>query len=260
MSEIRNLIVTGGATGIGRATALRWARDGGGVGIIDTNIDAAREVAGLALARGARAALAVPADVRSEIEVQNAVDNIAETLGGVSHGFANAGIDRGGRLHELPIGVWDSVITTNLTGVFLTCKHILRHMTAAKIPGAIVCTASPLAYTAIQTGGMTAYSAAKGGIIALARAAAIEYAADNIRINTIIPGATETALMWANVPPRNIPDIRTSIDNIIPMGHLASPDEIAAAVAWLLSPQSSYVTGSTLVCDGGILALSALPA
>ena len=99
-----------------------------------------------------------------------------------------------------------------------------------------------------------AYSASKGGISALIRCLAVDYAPYRIRVNAIVPGATETALMWDNVPPQDIPALRATVHTEFPLGRLAEPEEPARAIAWLLSEQASYVTGSHLICDGGILA------
>jgi NAD(P)-dependent dehydrogenase (short-subunit alcohol dehydrogenase family) len=103
-------------------------------------------------------------------------------------------------------------------------------------------------------GAAGAYSASKGGISALVRCMAVDYAKYGIRVNAVVPGATETRLMWANVEPSAMPEMRRRICEEVPLGRLASPEEPARAVVWLLSDESSYVTGSHLVCDGGILA------
>src|SRR6185437_4402237 len=153
--------------------------------------------------------------------------------------FANAGIDTGGPIHDLPLATWSLVIETNLTGVFLSCKHALRAMLAAGIPGSIVCTSSPTGFVALAAGGTGVYSATKAGISALVRCMAIDYARHGIRVNAIVPGATETALMWNNVAEENIPEMRQVMSNEIPLGRLAQPEDPARAVGWLLSDESS---------------------
>jgi NAD(P)-dependent dehydrogenase (short-subunit alcohol dehydrogenase family) len=149
-------------------------------------------------------------------------------------------------------------LATNLNGIYLTCKHAIREMLAAQRGGSIVCTSSPSSFLAIAAGGAGAYSASKGGISALVRCLAVDYARDGIRVNAVVPGATETALMWASVPEEQRPGIRQQICTEIPLGRVAEPEEPARAVLWLLSEESSYVTGSHLVCDGGILAKSSI--
>jgi NAD(P)-dependent dehydrogenase (short-subunit alcohol dehydrogenase family) len=172
--------------------------------------------------------------------------------------FANAGMDTGGFLHELPFDTWRRVLDTNLTGVYLTCKYALQHLIQAGTGGSIVCTSSPAASVAFAAGGAGAYSASKGGISAMMRCMAVDYARYGIRVNAVVPGATETKLMWANVDPAAMPEMRQRICAEVPMGRLASPDEPARAVVWLLSDDASYVTGSHLVCDGGILAKASI--
>ena len=167
-------------------------------------------------------------------------------------------MDAGGFLHELPCETWKRVLDTNLTGIYLTCKYALRQILKAGTPGSIVCTSSPAASVAFAAGAAGAYSASKGGISALVRCMAVDYARYGIRVNAVVPGATETRLMWANVDPSAMPEMRRRICEEVPLGRLASPDEPARAVVWLLSDESSYVTGSHLVCDGGILAKASI--
>jgi NAD(P)-dependent dehydrogenase (short-subunit alcohol dehydrogenase family) len=161
-------------------------------------------------------------------------------------------------IHELSAASWRLVLETNLTGVFLTCKHGLRQMLGSKIRGSIVCTSSPTGFVALAAGAGGAYSATKGGISSLIRCMAIDYAPYGIRVNAVVPGATETSLMWSSVSVEDIPQMRRRISGEIPLGRLAKPEEQAEAVAWLLSERSAYVTGSHLVCDGGILAKASI--
>jgi NAD(P)-dependent dehydrogenase (short-subunit alcohol dehydrogenase family) len=199
-------------------------------------------------------ALATGCDVRHENEVRDAFRQSAESLGPAWGVFANAGIDEGGAIHELALEKWNNIVGTNLTGVFLTCKYGLQQMLAAGIAGSIVCSASPCGLVALPVGGVGAYSATKGGISALVRCMAVDYASRGIRVNAIVPGSTETGMMWNNVSPEEIERMRAQLNQEIPLGRLAQPEDIARAVIWLLSDESSYVTGSQLVCDGGILA------
>lgn len=251
----KTVIVTGGGAGIGRAAVLLCAEQGASVGILDINHEAALAVAEEARRSGTAQAVGIRCDVRSEAEVQNAFVQVEERLGPAYGVFANAGIGTGGgMLHELDYAVWEKVISTNLSGIFLTCKYGLRSMLAAGQGGSIVCTSSPTSFIAMAAGGVPAYSAAKGGISALVRCLAIDYAKYGIRVNAIVPGATETQLMWDNVSQDEVARMREVIHMEVPLGRLAEPQEPARAVAWLLSEQASYITGSHLICDGGILA------
>jgi NAD(P)-dependent dehydrogenase (short-subunit alcohol dehydrogenase family) len=173
--------------------------------------------------------------------------------------FANAGIGTGGgMLHELDLATWNRVMAVNLGGIFLCCKYALRSMVESGQGGSIVCTSSPTAFAALAAGGVPAYSSSKGGISSLVRCLAVDYARYGIRVNAIAPGATETKLMWDNVPPEEIPRVRETVHQEVPLGRLAQPEEIAQAAIWLLSDESSYVTGSHLICDGGILAKASI--
>jgi NAD(P)-dependent dehydrogenase (short-subunit alcohol dehydrogenase family) len=253
-TQARTIVITGGGSGIGKAVALLSAKRGDNVAVIDRDEDGANITADEARRNGAKDALGLRCNVASEKEIAEAFERIFEALGAPYGLFANAGIDVGGLLHELPLETWHLVLETNLTGVFLASKYALRKMLAMKIPGSIVCTSSPTGFVALAAGGAGAYSATKAGISALVRCMAVDYARYGIRVNAIVPGATETRLMWNNVPAEEIPRMRDQVSKEIPLGRLAQPEDPAKAVVWLLSEESSYVTGSHLVCDGGILA------
>jgi NAD(P)-dependent dehydrogenase (short-subunit alcohol dehydrogenase family) len=251
-------VVTGGGAGIGRAVVMQCAARGDRVAVLDIDGPSAHDTAAAALAAGAAAALAVECDVSSEGDVAQAFEKTAACLGPIYGAFANAGMDAGGFLHELPFETWRRVLDTNLTGVYLTCKYALQQILKAGTPGSIVCTSSPAASVGFAAGAAGAYSASKGGISSLVRCLAVDYARYAIRVNAVVPGATESRLMWANVDPAAQPEMRRRICEEVPLGRLASPEEPARAVVWLLSEESSYVTGSHLVCDGGILAKASI--
>lgn len=254
----RVIVITGGGHGIGRAAALLCAKRGDSVCLLDLDASAAEVSANECLKNGAYAALALQCDVSDEPSVMAALERSGKELGPVWGLFANAGIDRGGPIHQLDLGTWQEVIRTNLTGTFLTCKHALRQMLVVQSGGSIVCTSSPGSLVAFAAGGAAAYSASKAGVSSLVRSIAIEYARFSIRANSIVPGATETGLMWSRVPESGIMPTRVQLQAQIPLGRLATAEEPAGAAAWLLSDASSYVTGSQLVCDGGVLAKSSL--
>jgi NAD(P)-dependent dehydrogenase (short-subunit alcohol dehydrogenase family) len=253
-SQNRLIVITGGGSGIGRATALLCARRGDRVAILDKNGESAEQAAADAIAEGASGAVGLACDVSDETQVAQAFALIHTQFGAPYGIFANAGIDIGGLIHEMPLELWKRVLDTNLTGIFLTCKHGLQQMLAAQIAGSIVCTSSPTGFIALAAGGSGAYSATKGAISSLVRCLAIDYAKYGIRVNAIVPGATETSLMWANVSAGAVEPMRAQLCREIPLGRLAQPEDPARIVAWLLSDETAYMTGSHLVCDGGILA------
>lgn len=256
--EGRAFVVTGGAAGIGRAVALCLAERKARVAILD--LDAARSEATVeeALAGGAQEAVAIPCDVSSEASVMDAISRVRAQLGVPCGLFANAGVDQGGPLDSLPLETWRRVLDTNLTGVFLMCKHTIQLMLTEGVSGSIVCTSSPGAYVGFSSGGMGAYGASKGGVSALVRSMAVDYAKFGIRVNAVVPGPTETTLMWASVPESDRDEMRKTIQSEVPLGRLADPEEPARAAVWLLSDESSYVTGSHLICDGGVLAKASI--
>jgi NAD(P)-dependent dehydrogenase (short-subunit alcohol dehydrogenase family) len=253
-SENRLIVITGGGGGIGRAAALLCARRGDRVAILDKNGESAKQAADAARVEGASGAVGLACDVTDEAQVAQAFGLIYEQLGAPWGIFANAGIDVGGLIHEMPLELWKHILDTNLTGIFLTCKHGLQQMLAAQIPGSIVCTSSPAGFIALAAGGSGAYSATKGAISSLVRCMAIDYAKFGIRVNAIAPGATETGMMWSNVSAGEIETMRAQLCREIPLGRLAQPEDPARIVAWLLSDESAYMTGSHVICDGGILA------
>jgi NAD(P)-dependent dehydrogenase (short-subunit alcohol dehydrogenase family) len=254
----RTIVVTGGAEGIGRAVVVLCAARGDNVAVLDKCVEGANATAEEAVKRGAKSALGLLCDVTQEEQIEKAFDVISERLGAPYGLFTSAAIDLGGLIHELPAATWQQVLDTNLTGTFLACKHALRRMRQAEVPGSIVCASSPTGSVALAAGGSGAYSTTKGGISSLVRCMAIDYAPYGIRVNAVVPGATETRLMWSNVATEDIPRMRQVLSKEIPLGRLAQPEEPARAAVWLLSEDSSYVTGSHLVCDGGILAKASI--
>lgn len=252
------IVVTGGGSGIGRATALLAARRGARVGVLDRDGDAATSAAAEALALGAPNAVGIACDVTSHAQVAAAFAALGEQLGAPHGLFAAAGIDVGGLAHEMSVGSWEHVVATNLTGTFLAARAAIGAMLGAGRGGSVVCCSSPAAFAGLAAGAASAYSASKGGVSALVRSLAVDYARAGIRVNAVVPGATETPLMWANVSEAELASMRAVIRAEVPLGRLADPEEPARAVLWLLSAESSYVTGSHLVCDGGILAKASI--
>jgi NAD(P)-dependent dehydrogenase (short-subunit alcohol dehydrogenase family) len=246
-------VITGAARGIGAAIAQLVAADGRPVVLLDRDGEMLGHTAAHLRATGARC-VAIACDVSDENQVIKAFGAAREHLGPLAALVTAASIDRGGLAHELDTGTWDEVIAADLRGTFLACREALRTMRSRG--GAIVCMSSPFAHVAAN--GVTAYGASKAGVCALVRSLAVDYACDGIRVNALLPGPTETEMMWANVPTDQVDATRQTFCRKVPLARLADPDEIARAALWLLSDAASYVTGAQLSCDGGVMARAAL--
>jgi NAD(P)-dependent dehydrogenase (short-subunit alcohol dehydrogenase family) len=255
------VFVTGAASGIGAAVALLAAQRGARVAIVDHDAVGADAVAEQALRLGAPGALALTADVRDEAQVQQALTRCAAELGEPVAVLANAGVEVNRAAHELPLGDWQRVIDVNLTGAFLTARAAIGRLLEQGATGSIVCTSSPAAFTGHAGGGNAAYAASKGGLSAMVRSLAIDYAGQGIRVNAVVPGATDTPILLAGVAEaereRTYATLLEQAADQIPLRRMGTPAEVARAVLWLWSDESSYVTGSHLVCDGGLMAKSA---
>jgi NAD(P)-dependent dehydrogenase (short-subunit alcohol dehydrogenase family) len=254
---VNALLVTGAASGIGRAAARLAASRGAFVIASDVNGD------GLGLCaddieREGGSVLAMLCDTTDAGAVRSMFERLGDAGHTVSRVFVAAGVDAGGPAHELPLDAWRRVLEVNLTGAFLVSRQAITSMLQANVPGAIVICSSPAAFVGFASGGTSAYSASKGGVSALVRSLAIDYAHSGIRVNAVVPGPTETPLMWAAVPPGQREEARRRVLREVPLGRMADPVEPAAAALWLLSDEAAYVTGSHLVCDGGVLAKASI--
>ncbi len=246
----KRAIITGASKGIGRATAIRFAREGGRVGLISRSKADLEEVAAVIAADGGES-LVLPADVTSEEELSAAIDQAAQEWGGLDIVVSNAGIElpfEDSEAHSLPLSVWERIITTNLTGQFLTCKHGVRHLLEAG-GGAVVLVGSPCGKKGFCFK-EHAYSSSKGGIHSLMRVMALDYAPFNIRVNSCIPGFIDTPM---NAHVMGDPDLLKMWSDTIPMKRPGTSEETAAVILFLASDEASYVLGSEWVVDGGQL-------
>ena len=247
-----SVLVTGGGAGIGAAVALAAAERRASVAALDVDGERASAIAAEATRAGAPAALGLAVDVSDDAAVEAAVAKTCDELGVPTAVLANAGVEVNAPPHELALDDWQRTLDVNLTGAFLTARHAIRAMLAAGRGGSVVCTSSPAAFVGFAGGGNAAYAASKGGISALVRSLALDYAPHGIRVNAVVPGPTDTQLLAG--------DREQLIDRArreVPLGRLAAPAEVAEAVLWLWSDAASYVTGSHLVVDGGLMAKSA---
>lgn len=246
--ERKRALVTGAASGIGQATAVRFAAEGARVACLDTNEAGLARVA----ADVGEAVLPLPCDVAREEEVERAVTTAVERYGGLDVIVANAGIEHPGdaRVDRLELAVWQRTLEVNLTGVFLTCKHGVRALLASG-GGSLICTASPTSLYGLAPG-QDAYSASKAGVLGLARVMANEFAKEGIRVNAVVPGFTLTGL--ADRVVANEAWFRETVETI-PLGRPGEPDEVAAIMVFLASDEASYATGGIFVVDGGVTAV-----
>ena len=242
-------LVTGGATGIGRATTIAMAREGATVIVADVAIKEAKATSGRIVDSGGES-FAMECDVSSEEQVEDLIGTIVQQHGRLDVAFNNAGIE-GTRvpMTEFLESEWDRVIDINLKGVWLCMKHEIRQM-LTQGGGSIVNTSSIAGMMGMK--GSTAYGAAKHGVIGLTRVAAVEYADKGIRVNAVLPGAVRTPMterLMSNEPGRE-----AMYMSIQPIRRLGTPEELAEAVVWLSSDAASLVTGIAMPVDGGVLA------
>jgi NAD(P)-dependent dehydrogenase (short-subunit alcohol dehydrogenase family) len=243
-------LVTGAATGIGRATALAFAAAGARVVVADIVEAAGAKTAADIAAEGGEARY-VHVDVADSASVQRMISQTVDYYGRLDCAHNNAGI----LVPEAPIadmeeGDWNRSLAVNLNGVFLCMKYEIRQMLAQGGSGAIVNTTSVAAYKTVLK--LSAYSAAKAGIVALTRIGAAEYGRSGIRINGLAPAGIETPMLAKGLSDGE--DRRQAVLKTRVMGRLGTPEEAADAVLWLCSDRSSYVTGHTVAVDGGVLA------
>ena len=246
----RTALITGGGSGIGRESALLFAAEGAAVLVADRDARAGRAVCDAISEAGGRAHFAAT-DVSRGDDVARAVAEAERVFGALHVLFNNAGIfpAQDGSPVDTPESVWDEVMTVNLKSVFLGCKHGIPALLRAG-GGSIVNTASFVAVMGAATS-QIAYTASKGGVLAMTREIAVEYARRGIRANALCPGPVDTPLLAQLLAE---PAARARRLVHVPMGRLAKAREIAQAALFLASDESAYVNGATFLVDGGITA------
>jgi glucose 1-dehydrogenase len=252
--EGKNVLVTGGTSGIGQAIAVRFAEHGANVAINYLHVpDEARETEEQVRAcvarvrqRGVRDVL-VGADVSNEAEVERMVQETIEQLGGIDVLVNNAGIQISKPSHELSSADFDKVLAVNLRGSFLCAREAIKHFLAEKKPGSVVNISS--VHQRIPKPSYLGYSVSKGGMQNLTTTLALEYAGQNIRVNAVGPGATITPInrAWVDDPAK-----AAQVTSHIPMGRAGTADEMAGVVCFLASDDAAYITGQTIYVDGGL--------
>jgi NAD(P)-dependent dehydrogenase (short-subunit alcohol dehydrogenase family) len=245
-------VVTGAASGIGRATALAFAREGATVVVSDVASQGGEETVRLIKEAGGEATF-VTCDVSQAEEVKALVIKAVDTYGRLDYDLNSAGIEgTQASTADYPEDVWSKVIGTNLTGPYLCMKYAIPQM-LTQGAGVIVNMASILGVVGLARGG--AYTAAKHGLVGLTKVAALEYATQGIRVNAVCPGFIETPMVMERaLAAGSHPEVYQYLAELHPMKRLGKPEEIAAGVVWLCSEAASFVTGQTLIVDGGYTA------
>ena len=244
----RSVIVTGAAGGIGRATAVQFAKEGARLTLTDRDTVRGEETMSAVRAAGGTAQF-IDGDVATEPFVEHLVDAAVKAYGRLDCAFNNAGIVGAELLpvDQSSLEAWQDVITVNLTSVFLCLKYETRAMLQTG-GGAIVNTASALGQVAAAN--MPAYCASKTAVVGLTRATALDYAKRNIRVNAVLPATIETPMTTGGILV-DAPELEQALRAWHPIGRFGQPDEVAAAVLWLASDKASFVTGHAMLIDGG---------
>ena len=248
--EGKIVLVTGGSTGIGRASAKILADEGAQVAIMDVQDEAGEETVASIAAAGGRAEY-YHADVADYHQVRGVIADITKQHGRLDGALNNAGIEGPAlKILDYSIEDWDRVMRVNLTGVFVCMKCEVEQMTKQATGGSIVSTASVAGLVGLP--GASSYNSAKHGVVGLTKTVALEYASSNLRVNAVCPGFIETPMLERVTDASE--KIRNKLIGQVPMRRVATPDEIGNAVSWLLSEKSGYVTGVALPVDGGWIA------
>ena len=245
----RVALVTGGASGIGRASALAFAREDAKVVVADIAVERGRETVRIIEQSGGKA-IFLETDVSKAGEVEKLICSSVEIYGRLDHAHNNAGIE--GTWASTASCVeenWDRTLAVNLKGVWLCMKYEILQM-AGQGGGSIVNTSSVAGLVGLA--GFPAYAASKHGIVGLTKSAALEYAKKGIRINAVCPGAVRTSMTERLI--QKVPRAESFLLALVPLGRMGTPEEAAAAVTWLSSDEAAFVNGTALVVDGGWVA------
>jgi NAD(P)-dependent dehydrogenase (short-subunit alcohol dehydrogenase family) len=241
-------LVTGAASGIGRASALAFAREGAKTVVADVLVEGGEETVRMIKEAGGDALL-VRTDVSKSAEVEGLMQKIVETYGRLDYAHNNAGIaGADAPTADCTEENWDHTIAINLKGVWLCMKYEIPQM-LKQGGGAIVNTASTAGLVGLE--GSPAYCASKGGVVQLTRAAALDYAKAGIRVNAVCPGVIRTPMVEPLV---GDPEAEAGLIAVEPIGRMGKPEEVAEAVVWLCSDAASFVTGTAMPVDGGLVA------
>jgi NAD(P)-dependent dehydrogenase (short-subunit alcohol dehydrogenase family) len=237
------VLVTGAANGIGRAAAIAFATEGARVAILDRTEDGLKKTEA-AVKRVGGEVMPIVCDVSLPEQVEAAIKQVTERYGRLDVAFNNAGVEnKAAPLHEIELEEWDRILGINLRGTFMCMKHEIAQM-VRQGGGVVVNTSSGAGICGVAGG--AAYAASKHAIIGMTKSAALDYAKQNIRVNAVLPGNIETPMMDRFTGG----DIQKAID-LEPVGRLGKPEEIAESVLWMSSDLGGFITGSTIVVDGG---------
>jgi len=244
-------IVTGAGSGIGKATALRLAEEGGKVVVSDINLDSSKKVAEEIVSKG-QTAIAVKTDVSNDKEAQELIDKCVKEFGTVHVVVNSAGVNIPGVFHEVKNEIIDKTLNVNLKGSMYTCRAAIPHMLKHK-NGSLVNISSVNGI--VSEPFLTVYSASKGGVVMLTKGIALDYAKQGIRCNAICPGWVDTPINYAHAEMMGgLDKIYAEIDKFQPIGRPGEPIEIAHLALFLASDESSFMTGSIVSADGGMTA------
>ena len=245
--EGKVVVITGASKGLGKAMALRFGEEKAKVVVnyrsTKKDLD---EIVGSIKSSGGDA-ITVQADISKEEDVIKLINEAVEAFGTIDVMINNAGLENEFPSHELSLEDWNKVISTNLTGCFLGSREAIKYMVEHNVKGSVINMSS--VHEQIPWPHFVHYAASKGGVKLMSETLALEYAPKGIRVNTICPGAINTPI---NEEKFNDPEAKQQVLDLIPMGYIGKPEEVAACAVWLASKESSYVTGLSLFVDGGM--------